>query len=39
VAWLLQFVVRHSIRTFVPYRLGLGVTLAAILAFGVTTAT
>jgi undecaprenyl-diphosphatase len=34
IAWLLRFVVRHSIVTFVWYRVGLGVVLLVALATG-----
>jgi undecaprenyl-diphosphatase len=39
VAWLLKFVSHHSIGKFVPYRVGLGLLLIALLATGVLTAT
>ncbi len=39
IAWLLRFVVRHSIVTFVWYRVGLGVVLLVALAAGWLTAT
>ncbi len=39
IAWLLRFVVRHSIVTFVWYRLGLGVLLVVALAAGWLAAT
>jgi undecaprenyl-diphosphatase len=39
IAWLLRFVVRHSIVTFVWYRVGLGVLLIAALAAGALSAT
>jgi undecaprenyl-diphosphatase len=39
IAWLLRFVVRHSIVTFVWYRVGLGVVLLVALATGWLTAT
>jgi undecaprenyl-diphosphatase len=39
VAWLLRFVAHHSITAFVPYRVGLGVLLLALLATGVMSAT
>jgi undecaprenyl-diphosphatase len=39
VAWLLRFVAHHPITWFVPYRVGLGVVLIALLASGVMAAT
>ena len=39
VAWLLRFVAHHSIGWVVPYRLVVGLTLLALLATGVITAT
>ncbi len=39
VAWLLRFVAHHSIGKFVPYRVGLGLVLGVLLAFGVMSAT
>jgi undecaprenyl-diphosphatase len=39
VAWLLKFVSHHSIGTFVPYRVALGVALLALLGAGVMSAT
>jgi undecaprenyl-diphosphatase len=39
VAWLLGFVAHHSIAWFVPYRVALGVTILALLATGVISAT
>jgi undecaprenyl-diphosphatase len=39
IAWLLRFVVAHSIALFVWYRVALGVLLAALLAAGVLAAT
>jgi undecaprenyl-diphosphatase len=39
VAWLLRFVVRHSIVTFVWYRVGLGLVLIVALATGALAAT
>jgi undecaprenyl-diphosphatase len=39
IAWLLRFVVRHSIVTFVWYRVGLGVVLAVALGVGWLSAT
>jgi undecaprenyl-diphosphatase len=39
IAWLLRFVVRHSIVTFVWYRVGLGVLLVVALAAGWLSAT
>ncbi len=39
VAWLLKFVARHTIVTFVWYRLALGVVLIGLLAGGVISAT
>ena len=39
VAWLLRFVAHHSIGWFVPYRLVVGLTLLALLATGVVSAT
>jgi undecaprenyl-diphosphatase len=39
IAWLLRFVVRHSIVTFVWYRVILGALLVAALAFGWLSAT
>jgi undecaprenyl-diphosphatase len=39
IAWLLRFVVRHSIVTFVWYRVGLGVVLLVALSAGVISAT
>jgi undecaprenyl-diphosphatase len=39
IAWLLRFVVRHSIVTFVWYRVGLGVLLIVALAAGWLSAT
>jgi undecaprenyl-diphosphatase len=39
VAWLLRFVAHHPITWFVPYRVGLGVVLIALLAGGVMAAT
>ena len=39
VAWLLKFVAGHTIVSFVPYRLVLGVGLLALLAGGVMSAT
>ena len=34
IAWLLRYVARHSIVTFVWYRVAVGVLLAAALGFG-----
>jgi undecaprenyl-diphosphatase len=39
VAWLLRFVAHNSIGKFVPYRVGLGLVLIALLATGVLSAT
>jgi undecaprenyl-diphosphatase len=39
VAWLLRFVAHHSIAWFVPYRVGLGVAVLALLSAGVLSAT
>lgn len=39
IAWLLRFVAHHSIVTFVWYRVGLGLLLAAALGAGVISAT
>ena len=39
IAWLLRFVVRHSIVTFVWYRVGLGLVLIVALATGALAAT
>jgi len=39
IAWLLKFVAHHSIGKFVPYRIGLGLVVLALLASGVMTAT
>ena len=39
IAWLLRFVVRHSIVTFVWYRVGLGVLLIVALSAGWLSAT
>jgi undecaprenyl-diphosphatase len=39
VAWLLKFVAGHSIVSFVPYRVVVGLGLLALLAFGVMSAT
>ncbi len=39
IAWLLRFVVNHSITWFVWYRVALGIALMAMLATGVITAT
>jgi undecaprenyl-diphosphatase len=39
VAWLLRFVAHHSIGAFVPYRVGLGLVIVALLGTGVITAT
>jgi undecaprenyl-diphosphatase len=39
VAWLLKFVAGHSIVTFVPYRVALGLVLLVLLATSVMTAT
>jgi undecaprenyl-diphosphatase len=39
VAWLLKFVAHHSIGKFVPYRVGLGLVVAGVLAAGWMTAT
>jgi undecaprenyl-diphosphatase len=39
IAWLLRLVARHPITVFVPYRVGLGVVLAVLLATGVLSAT
>lgn len=39
IAWLLRFVARHSLMTFVWYRLGLGVLIIVLLTTGVITAT
>jgi undecaprenyl-diphosphatase len=39
VAWLQRFVAHHSIGRFVPYRVGVGVVLVALLATGVMSAT
>ena len=39
VAWLLRFVAHHSIVAFIPYRVGLGLLLLALLATGVMSAT
>jgi undecaprenyl-diphosphatase len=39
IAWLLRFVVRHSIVTFVWYRVALGIALAVALGAGVLSAT
>ncbi|MFI1916480.1 undecaprenyl-diphosphate phosphatase [Nocardia sp. NPDC020380] len=39
VAWLLKFVTRHSLDWFVGYRIALGLTVMALLATGVVSAT
>jgi undecaprenyl-diphosphatase len=39
IAWLLRFVAHHSIVAFVPYRVGLGAVLIALLATGAMSAT
>lgn len=39
IAWLLRFVARHSLMTFVWYRLGLGVLIIVLLTTGVIQAT
>jgi undecaprenyl-diphosphatase len=39
IAWLLRFVAHHPITWFVPYRVGLGVVLLALLATNVISAT
>ena len=39
IAWLLRFVAGHSITWFVPYRVGLGLILVALLATGTISAT
>ncbi len=39
VAWLLRFVSHHSIGKFVPYRVGLGLLVMALLSAGVLTPT
>ncbi|TXG91229.1 undecaprenyl-diphosphate phosphatase [Rhodococcus rhodnii] len=39
IAWLLRFVVNHSMYWFVGYRIGLGVIVLALLATGVVSAT
>lgn len=39
VAWLLKFVAHHSIGKFVPYRVGLGLVILALLGTGVMSAT
>ena len=39
IAWLLRFVAHHTIAWFVPYRIGLGVLLLALLSSGVLGAT
>ena len=39
IAWLLRFVANHTIAWFVPYRVGLGVLLLALLGSGVLGAT
>lgn len=39
IAWLLRFVARHTLMTFVWYRLGFGVVLIALLATGTVSAT
>ena len=39
IVWLLRFVARHTLMTFVWYRLGLGVLIMALLATGTVTAT
>ncbi|HEY3529117.1 MAG TPA: undecaprenyl-diphosphate phosphatase [Nocardioides sp.] len=39
IAWLLRFVAHHPITWFVPYRVGLGALLLALLASGVMSAT
>ena len=39
VAWLLKFVAHHSIGKFVPYRVGLGAALIALLATSVMSST
>jgi undecaprenyl-diphosphatase len=39
IAWLIRFVARHSIATFVPYRVGLGIVIAVVLATGALAAT
>jgi undecaprenyl-diphosphatase len=39
IAWLLRFVAHHPITWFVPYRVGLGVVLLALLATGTISAT
>jgi undecaprenyl-diphosphatase len=39
IAWLLRFVAHHSIGTFVPYRVLVGVVLLVVLATGVMSAT
>lgn len=39
VAWLLQFVTRHSLNWFVGYRIVLGLVMLGLLAGGVVSAT
>ncbi len=39
IAWLLRFVAHHAITWFIPYRVGLGVVLIALLAGNVISAT
>jgi undecaprenyl-diphosphatase len=39
IAWLLRFVARHTLMTFVWYRLGFGVLILVLLGTGVVTAT
>jgi undecaprenyl-diphosphatase len=39
IAWLLQFVAKHPISVFVPYRIAAGLGLALLLATGVLSAT
>lgn len=39
IAWLLRFVARHTLMTFVWYRLGLGVVIIVLLATGTITST
>jgi undecaprenyl-diphosphatase len=39
IVWLLRFVARHTLMTFVWYRLGLGVLIMGLLATGAVTAT
>ena len=39
IAWLLRLVAHHPITVFIPYRVALGILVAALLATGVVTAT